>query len=49
MKYMDENKKNFIEINEATDWLKKYVVGNLTKLELDQERNKEINSEDMMQ
>jgi len=45
---MDKNETNFIEIDEATQFIYENIFGEITKEELDKQRNKERNSVDMM-
>lgn len=43
-----QNKKYEVPTSESIAWIKRCVVGNITKKELDNERMKETNSLDMM-
>ena len=41
--------KDFVPVDEATEWITKYLIGNITKDELDEQRKKEVSELDMMQ
>ena len=47
--FHDIKTKKALPNEESTNWIKKQVVGNISKSELDEERRKETNALDMMQ
>ena len=40
---------DFVKVEEAADWIGKYLLGNITKDDLDAQRKKEVDALDMMQ
>ena len=40
--------EKIVEINEATQWIYENCLGKITRRDLDMQRNKEVNSYDMM-
>jgi len=40
---------DYVSIDEATDWIGKYLLGEITKDMLDEQRKKEVDALDMMQ
>ena len=47
-KVQENEKDKFIEESDSIGWLERCIVGNIKKIELDQERQNETNSLDMM-
>lgn len=46
-RFYEEN--DVVPVDEAGDWLKRCIVGKITKEQLDEQRQKEINNLDMLQ
>ena len=44
-----ESQKDVLKPEEATDWIRSSLSGNITKKDLDGQRNIEINSSDFLQ
>lgn len=45
----EKEKHHFVEADEAIKWIERCIVGNITKEQLDKQRQKECNSLDIMQ
>ena len=46
-KFYDDKNYKFVEPEDANNWIAKYVQGNITKDDLDDQRLKEMNGEDL--